>query len=134
MEDARRIRAEDRAEAKAHFLKTSSKSSESSESHAPNAVLATPPKSPNATDARTSPLFVLQQAEADDRPDARFACPLAARKFKKDTAEAVLKMLESDCRVRRGTPEATTGKLGIIDDRVCNAWGEWKSGSPKKLN
>ena len=123
LEDARRIRAEDRAEAKALFLKTSSESSESSESSKPSESS----ESPNATGARTSPLFVLQQAENDDRPDARFACPLAARKFKKETAKAVLKLLESDCRVRRGTPEANTGKLGIIDDRVCNAWGDWKS-------
>lgn len=62
-------------------------------------------------------LYKLRKSDADDQVDARFACPLAARKFKKGTTDAILKLLEEDCRA--------TGRLGIVDDRVCQQWPVW---------
>ncbi len=62
-------------------------------------------------------LYKLRKSDADDQVDARFACPLAARKFKKGTTDAILKLLEEDCRA--------TGRLGIVDDRVCQQWPAW---------
>ena len=70
-------------------------------------------------------LYKLAESRANDRDDARFACPLAARKFKKDTTDAVLQLLEEDCLLQGMRSKKLAGSLGIVDKRVCAQWPAW---------
>jgi hypothetical protein len=51
----------------------------------------------------------------------RSGCPLSARKFKVNSVDAVLGLWRDDCKEKAGT------RLGLVDDRVCASFDEWKS-------
>ena len=123
--DFRQARAQERAEQRGQLLVTAKAEKEASNTELAkegegSSKLTTP--SMNVT----SKLTWLDHAEAADKDDSRYACPLAARKFKRDTAAAVLDLVEKDCRLGPSKTGKLTGKLGIVDERVCNSWKDWQ--------
>lgn len=62
-----------------------------------------------------------------DSLDHRERCSLAGRKFKADTAQAILDLMSKDCEIPFSTSPLLNGKLNIIDDRVCESWPEWQA-------